>query len=322
MLATALAWLPSSPAPVGAQSADVRDRRVALTFDDLPMTGGSGCDAERVRAVTEALTGELDARGLPAAGLATPGRACLTRDLLRETLGRWREIGAIVGNHTATHPDLNTTPIEAYLADVERGQRLIDAAVETDGHWFRHPYLHAGDESDKKAALSAYLAANGYRVAPVTVDNQEWVYAAVYAAARERGDAGLARRVVDGYIEHLEECMAYYERLSRDVFGREIPQVLLLHANLLNAERLDRVLDMLEERGYRFVGLPEALTDPAYAREDTYVGPRGLSWLQRWAREDGVAIPPEPREAGWVADAFQAIQARGEAGTRHRPANR
>ena len=102
--------------------------------------------------------------------------------------------------------------------------------------------------------------------------------------------------------------MAFYEALSPAVFGREIPQTLLLHANLLNAEHLGRVVAMLEGRGYRFIGLTEALSDPAYLREDTYVGPRGLSWLQRWAMEDGIPVPDEPREAEWVAEAFRRLQ--------------
>jgi peptidoglycan/xylan/chitin deacetylase (PgdA/CDA1 family) len=284
-----------------------RVRQVALTFDDLPMTA-SGCDAGLVREVTRKLTGILEAGSVRAAGLVTPGQPCLSRDLLRETLGRWREIGALLGNHSATHPDFNATSIPDYLADLDRGQRLIDEAVGPGTRWFRPPYLHAGDEPRKHEALRAHLADRGYRVAVVTVDNQEWVYAAVYADARARGDSGLARRVADGYFEHLEASMAFYERLSLAVFGREIPQVLLLHANRLNAETLDGVLDLLARRGYTFIGLPEAVADPAYAHADPYVGPRGLSWLQRWALADGVPIPPEPREADWVARALRVIR--------------
>ncbi|HUF69012.1 MAG TPA: polysaccharide deacetylase family protein [Longimicrobiales bacterium] len=301
--------------PLGAQSDGGAIRRVALTFDDLPVTSGR-CDVEQVRHVTAALTRILEERAVPAAGLVTPAGECSTPELLRETLGRWSEIGATLGNHTATHPDLNATSIDAYLANIDRAQRLIDDAVRTEGRWFRAPYLHTGDEPRKKQALEAYLAANRYRVAAVTIDNQEWVYAAVYADARNRGADSLARRVADAYVEHIEESVAFYERLSMDVFGREIPQVLLLHANLLNAEQLGRVVDMLAGRGYSFIGMPEALDDPAYARRDTYVGPRGLSWIQRWALEDGVEVPPEPREAEWVAEAFRAVQQRaaGESG--------
>ena len=293
---------------VGQTSLVARDRAVVLTFDDLPMTGGAAsCDAELVEHVTSRLTSLLAERGIPSAALATPGRDCVTPELLGETLSRWQTAGAVIGNHTATHPDLNSTSVEAYAASIDRGQGLIDAAVETDDRWFRPPLLHSGDTPAKKAAIEAHLAARGYRVAAVTVDNQEWVYAAVYQHARDAGDEALAARVVDAYLAHLEAAMAFYEELSVAVFGREIPQTLLLHANLLNADHLGRVIAMLEARGYRFVDLDTAFRDAAYAREDTYVGPRGLSWLQRWALEDGVPVPPEPREAAWVAETYAAV---------------
>jgi peptidoglycan/xylan/chitin deacetylase (PgdA/CDA1 family) len=291
---------------VGHGAAHGQGRSVALTFDDLPSTHHT-CDEVEVRDVTRRLTGTLEEAGVPAAGLVTPGRSCLTTELLAVTLGRWLEIGAVLGNHTATHPDLNTTPTAAYLADLDRGQALIDAAVTTKDRWFRPPMLHSGEEPDKKRALVEHLASRGYRVAPVTVDNQEWVYATVYDHARRQGDAAMMTRLVDAYLEHLQACMAFYERLSAAVFGREIPQVLLLHANRLNADHLERVLGMLRERGYRFVSLPDAVADPAYERPDTYLGPRGLSWLQRWGLEEGVPVPDEPREAAWVARAFQEL---------------
>lgn len=283
-------------------------RQIALTFDDLPATTGASCDTSYIREVTEKLTAVLESRGAPAMGLATPDRACMTTALLRETLGRWQQIGATIGNHSATHPDLNSTPAATYVAGIERAQAMIDSAVRTDDRWFRHPFLHSGNTPAKKQAVDAYLSANGYRLAPVTVDNQEFVYAAVYAAAKSTGDAELADRVADAYVRHLEDAIAYYERLSVAVFDREIPQVLLLHANLLNAEHVGRAMDMLAARGYAFVSMPEALADSAYARPDTYVGPRGLSWLQRWALEAGVRVPPEPREAPWVASAFQRLR--------------
>ena len=63
---------------------------------------------------------------------------------------------------------------------------------------------------------------------------------------------------------------------------------------------------LLEARGYRLVSLNEALADPAYGRPDEYVGPRGLSWLQRWALAVGVHVPPEPREPVWVTEMFRS----------------
>jgi hypothetical protein len=102
------------------------------------------------------------------------------------------------------------------------------------------------------------------------------------------------RRVADAYVPYMEEMFGFYERLSTDLFGREIPQVLMLHANALNAERFGQLARMMERRGYKFISLEEALKDKAYEMPDTYTGPTGISWLQRWAITRGGEFRKEP----------------------------
>ena len=105
----------------------------------------------------------------------------------------------------------------------------------------------------------------------------------------------------------MEQVVRFYEDQSRQLFGREIPQVLLLHAYALNADHLDRLLSLLRDRGYRFVSLEEVLADPAYDSEDAYVGPGGITWLHRWAISrdvDRSMFAGEPRVPGWVREAL------------------
>jgi len=81
----------------------------------------------------------------------------------------------------------------------------------------------------------------------------------------------------------MEAKVAYFERNEQELFGRPIRHVLLVHANMLNAERFGDLAAMFERRGYRFITLDRALEDPAYASEDTYGGSGGITWLHRWA---------------------------------------
>jgi hypothetical protein len=150
--------------------------------------------------------------------------------------------------------------------------------------------------------VERFLADHGYRIAPVTVDNQEWVYARAYIVAKQRGDTALEQRVVVAYLQHLVSAFAYSEGLSRTLFGREIPLVLLLHANELNAGHLGTVLGQLKARGYRFSSLERVLADSAYRSADRYIGPMGMSWLIRWAETRSVPIPAEPREESWISE--------------------
>jgi hypothetical protein len=93
------------------------------------------------------------------------------------------------------------------------------------------------------------------------------------------------------------------EEQSTAIVGREIPQVLLLPANALNADHLAALLDRLVARGYRLVDLATALADPAYAAADRYTGPGGITWLHRWAITRGVepaVLRSEPPPPEWV----------------------
>lgn len=73
------------------------------------------------------------------------------------------------------------------------------------------------------------------RVAPVTVDNSDYLFALAFARAVQRGDRESTRAIADEYVAYMTRVVAYYEQQSTALFGREIPQVLLIHASALNA---------------------------------------------------------------------------------------
>jgi len=90
-------------------------------------------------------------------------------------------------------------------------------------------------------------------------------------------------QVADAYVPYMEATFAYFENQSVKLFGRDIKQVLLLHANAINADHFKDIVAMLQKRGYKFITLQDALSDKAYASPDTFTGPGGISWLDRWA---------------------------------------
>ena len=67
------------------------------------------------------------------------------------------------------------------------------------------------------------------------------------------------------------ESIGYFRQVSRTVYGRDIPYVLLLHISPFEARMLPRLLALYREQGFRFVSLPEAEADPVYAQD---VNPR------------------------------------------------
>jgi len=268
-------------------------REVAVTFDDLPVATRTFVDVAAQERITGALLEAIRRHGIPAVGfvnevkLVQDGSVDERRVAL---LRRWVEAGLELGNHTYSHPDLHATPLPAYLREIARGDSVTSTLLRQTGRrsrYFRHPFLHTGRDLATRRAVEQFLAARGYRVAPVTIDNNEYVFAAAYERAVAGGDGRGAGRVASAYLDYMERIVAYYERQSVALLGREIRQVLLLHANLLNADHFGALADVLTRRGYRFVSLDSALADPAYRSEDRYTGPAGITWLHRWALTPG-----------------------------------
>jgi peptidoglycan/xylan/chitin deacetylase (PgdA/CDA1 family) len=298
MSACALAALSVAAArPSPRLSAAAPQREVAVTFDDLPCQ--QSYDVETLRALTKKLLSSIASNGVPAIGFVNERKLHQPGELEARTaiLKLWVDAGLELGNHTYSHLRLYNTPLDKFQEDVMRGEAVTKKLLAARGlklRYFRHPTLNTGPNLATKRAFEKFLAARGYTVAPVTVDNSEWIFARVYAEAKEKGDGATLKRVTDAYVPYLEEMFAFYEQLSLDVLGYEVKQTLLLHANALNADHFDDIVRMLKRRGYRFISLEQALQDKAHGLPDDYTGPVGISWLQRWAITKGMKLRPEP----------------------------
>lgn len=277
---------------------------MAITFDDLPAPSDSVPldTAAALKEMTGKLVASLRANHIPAIGFVNEanlykrGEIDARVDILR----MWLDAGMELGNHTFSHMDLQTASLAAYQDDVIRGETVTSMLLREKGRkprYFRHPFLHVGANLAICRALERFLARRGYRVAPVTLNNEEYMFGVVYARALARGDRKAAERVAQAYLSYMESIFAYFEKLSTQVLGYEVKQILLLHADSLNADYFDALVRMMQRRGYTFISLEQALEDAAYHRPDTYSGEAGLSWIHHWAftmRKDTPRGPEVP----------------------------
>ena len=127
-------------------------------------------------------------------------------------------------------------------------------------------------------------------------------------AEEAAGDEALNTRIGEAYVTHMTTVLDHFEPYSAELTGgREPAQVLLLHAHTLNRDWYPRIHALYLERGYRFVRLDEALTDPIYDHADDYVRANGVSWLHRWTFSEGRPIRWEPEPPQWIVDAYEAL---------------
>ncbi len=276
------------------------DRQVAITIDDLPRGGdGGGTSFEAIRDMTVKLLRPFHDEKIPVTGFVNSGRTSISRDELRRVLSIWIASGADLGNHTFSHADLSTTPPEAFEADITRGESVLEDTVRQFGkklEFFRYPYLHTGTTIDVRARIHTFLVKRGYRNAPVTFDDSDYMFARAYTDPAQR------ERVKREYIPYMESVVAFFEQRSIEVVGREFPQILLIHASQMNADMMPELLAMFKKRGYSFVSLNTALQDEAYRLPEEYVGRGGFSWIHRWSKAKGMPDRSEPDEPKWLGD--------------------
>jgi peptidoglycan/xylan/chitin deacetylase (PgdA/CDA1 family) len=192
-----------------------------------------------------------------------------------------------LGNHTFSHESPDVLGGKGYIEDIARGEPVVRGLLQRRGQtlgWFRHPYLETGFPEPVKKEIDDWLAAHGYRIAPVTIDADDWEFAEPYDDAIARHDEARRLRIRKQYLAYTERTVGWYQGASNALFGRQIAFVMLLHATRLNADCIDDLASILRRRGLRGVSLEEAMRDPAYRLGDPYVGHDGIEWMERWSR--------------------------------------
>ena len=106
-----------------------------------------------------------------------------------------------LGNHTCSHSDLNSTPLQAYKADTLRreshGPRFSASSALLPAS-----ILHAGKKVETKRSITSFLRDQGYTIAPLTL-TIDYMFA-VYAKAQQRNDTTLADRIRATYLAYLD----------------------------------------------------------------------------------------------------------------------
>lgn len=276
-------------------------RTIAITIDDLPVVSTRG-DLKNRQKITKNILKHLKDAKVPAIGFVNENKlyAGKERDEKQiDLLRMWIDAGLELGNHTYSHRSLNQIELGDYQADILKGETITKELLAKKGKsikYFRHPYLQTGRSLDVKAGLDEFLAKHGYTIAPISVDNADYIFSRAYDIAFDKGDKELMKKVGDAYVPYMESKIDYWERQSTKLFGREISQTLLIHANFINSDYLDDLITMLQRRGYKVVDLETALKDEAYKLPDTFIGAAGISWVHRWARDKGkdLIIKEEP----------------------------
>jgi peptidoglycan/xylan/chitin deacetylase (PgdA/CDA1 family) len=206
---------PSASAVMGRMVADVKEtlappnrpRYAVLTFDDGPYP-----------VVTPALLQTLAGMGVPA-DFFFIGRDATEQPAIAR---RAAAAGVEIGNHTLSHPEMNTLPFPAQLEEVAGGALAIKRVTGRDVAYFRPPHGNLNAQTIEAARAHAET------VALWDVDPGDW---------RQVTPASITENVT----EHAKS-----------------PAVILLHnGSAATIEALPSIVQAYRRAGFEFITLSE-----------------------------------------------------------------
>lgn len=281
--------------------ATVHAEAISFTFDDGWNPGETQADAWNAKMLSALDQANVRAMLFPA-GRNVDSPAGLAR------VAAWGRAGHAIGNHTYSHRSLGSARVtlDEFTADVLKAEALFKPMHGWNAR-LRFPYLKEGETAAKRDGMREWMARQGYRPAPVSIDTSDWFYSQRYVAWRAAHPAADTAPFRDAYLTHLWNRANDYEKLARDVLGRSPAHVMLLHTNAANADFLPDVLAMFRARGWKIVSAAEAFEDPLYAQAPATL-PAGESvlWaLAKQANRAGLRYPAE--DGAYEESALRAL---------------
>jgi peptidoglycan-N-acetylglucosamine deacetylase len=265
-------------------------KRIALTFDDVPRDAGAFFSPEQ--RTTKLIAALKQARVKQVAFFVNPGNLAKPDGQGGDRrIAAYVAAGHVIANHSFSHPSLSKLTPEAYLADLDMA---TDWLKGRKGYrpWFRFPFLNEGrSDKAKRDAIRVGLAARGLRNGYVTVDASDWNMENLTIAATKAGKPINMAALRDYYVTLHVEAADFYDGLARQTIGRSPAHVILLHETDMAAMFIGDLVAALRKDGWEIITADKAYRDPiGKVVYDTPSAQGTLTEMMAWQK--GL---PEPR---------------------------
>jgi beta-lactamase regulating signal transducer with metallopeptidase domain/peptidoglycan/xylan/chitin deacetylase (PgdA/CDA1 family) len=290
----------NSTDPVNAQYKG-EGRKLAIGFVSIPPVDRTENAPKDSEATARLLIHALKKHKVPATGFLQGGMISDGEKFFpvrREIARMWIDAGFEVGLGGFNHISLYHRPVDEYIANIEKNETVAKKLLGDMGfppRYFSYPYLNTGKTIEDRVKVEAWLARRGYTSVKYSFDNNEWMYSYAYDMARNDNDVNTMKEIREAYLTYMSRMFDHYEAYTTEMFGRDIAQTMVLTPSRLVTDTADDFFAMAKKRGYSFVSVDEAQSDPAYKSKEGYIGDAGISWFERWALARDTGLREEPR---------------------------
>ncbi|HEY5347341.1 MAG TPA: polysaccharide deacetylase family protein, partial [Rhizomicrobium sp.] len=266
-------------------------QEIAFTFDDLPAHSTLPPSESRMD-IANSVIATWKAENMPPVFGFVNGIRIEQEPLSAPVLPAWRAAGFPLGNHTWSHMNLNTNSLRDFENDLLKNENLLARLMPgKDWRWLRFPYLAEGNTPEKSANMRAFLARHHYKIAAVTMSFSDYLWNEPYARCSAKGDTAAIAGMESSYLQSAMDSIGFYRAMSKVLYGRDIPYVLLMHIGAFDAHMLPRLIALYRAQGFKFVTLQQAESDPFYRNDLNPKLPGNPDTLEAAMQAKNLALP-------------------------------
>ncbi|MBX2849558.1 MAG: polysaccharide deacetylase family protein [Acidiferrobacterales bacterium] len=230
---------------------------IALTFDDAPMPSS---DLMNGMERTEQIIQSLQSLGVKDATFFVTTHN-IKDDVTSLRLQKYVDAGFYLANHSHSHRSANEISATEYLDDFHRSQEILKA-YRNVLPIHRFPFLHYGENIEKRNRIFSSLAQEDVSIGYITVDNFDWYINDKVRKANEQGIKINLDNLKVLYIETIWNAIEFYDSLAVKTLDRSPKHVLLLHENDTSALFIGDLVKHIRSMGWKIISSQEAYSDP------------------------------------------------------------
>jgi peptidoglycan/xylan/chitin deacetylase (PgdA/CDA1 family) len=237
---------------------------MAVTIDDLP---GPVVVSQNITAldVTKQMLSVFDKHNIKGVYGFMTAYAIRPDPNDKQILKQWVLRGHLLANHTFSHANLSKVRIWQYMDDIELNEYYLSPLmIGKDYKYFRYPFSEEGSNKQTHDIIYNFLLDEHYQIAYITLNFNDYLWGNAYARCLHNNDKKSIYLLKKSFLDEAINAIVIDEKISQQLFGRQIKFILLLHFQMIDAAMLDQLLTAYEAMGVKFIPLSAALNDDVY----------------------------------------------------------
>jgi hypothetical protein len=246
-----------------------QSKKVTITIDDMPFNGISKTvSVKEIDRINSKLLKKINIEKTPVTAFMN-GNQCLSNDNTQERikiLQKWiNDTLVTLGNHTLKHLNHSQNNLDSFKEDLMMNDFLIRSFSKNKPlTYFRFPFNATGKDSLCQKERYDYLKSKNYISTPFTIESSDYIFNTLYCHELDLGNKKRADSIAECYLQLTINLFNQMEKNSIELFGRNVNQIYLCHANKLNADYYSQLIQRIKNLNYSFVSLEETLKDEIY----------------------------------------------------------